>query len=294
MKRSTLTALFCALALAFSAAPVLAAADTPYTLQLNARGIEPSPTPAALERSGVVYIDVTRATRIFDGLVSFSGDAVRLSIQHSVGDFHVGRGTARINGKQVTLPGAPFREYGTIYLPITTVVIRLGGARLHLDGKTHLAQILVGPRQPPAAVAPTPSPQVSLSDDGGALQPSLGQALRLTPSGSVDAAGLHVRVEVTNRTSEPVVANFASGAQIAFVVFRNGTEVWDSTAGKMFIQSETSLTFEAHASRSFSDLWSGFAAAGAGRYALRAKLLTDTPIVSSPVSLGVLPAPAST
>ena len=50
-----------------------------------------------------------------------------------------------------------------------------------------------------------------------------------------------------------------------------------------------SLTFEPHASKSFSDLWTGFAAAGAGRYALRAKLLTSAPIVSSPVSLGVLP-----
>ena len=227
-----------ALAFAFVATPVLAAADTPYTLQLNARGIEPSPTPPALERNGVVFIDVTRATRIFDGLVTFSGEAVRLSIQHSVADFRVGASSARLNGKQIALPGTPFREYGTVYLPITTVVVRLAGARLHIDRQRHLAQILVGPRQPAVPQPPAPSPQVSLSDEGGALQPSLGQALRLTPFGSVDAAGLHVRVDVANRSSQPVVANFASGAQIAFVVFRNGTEVWNSTAGKMFVQSE--------------------------------------------------------
>ena len=293
MKRLSFAGLFCAFALAFASTPILAAADVPYTLQLNNRGIEPSPTPGALERRGVVYIDVTRATRIFDGLVTFSGDALRLSLQHNVGDFRVGRTTARLAGTQVTLAGAPFREYGTIYLPITTVVVRLAGARLHLDRHAHVAQILVGPRQPPMPAAATPAPQVSLSGEGGALQPSLGQALRLTPSGSVDAAGLHVRVDIANRTSEAVVANFASGAQIAFIVFRNGTEVWDSTAGKMFVQAETTLTFEPHASKSFSDLWAGFGAAGAGRYALRAKLLTETPLVSSPVSLGVLPVPAS-
>jgi Intracellular proteinase inhibitor len=290
-------------ALVLGCASALAAADVPYTLLLNARGMLPSATPDALERDGVVYIDVARATRIFDGLVTYSGDSVRLSIQHSVGDFRVGRPVARLSGVTVKLPGPPFREYRTVYVPISTVVVRLAGARLQLDPETHVAQILVAtrrltssppsPRASPSPLA-SPSPQVSLSDDGGSLRPSLGQALVLTPSGSVDSAGLHVRVDIANKTASPVVATFASSAQVAFLVLRNGTEVWDSTAGQMYAQAETTLNFEPHSVRSFSGLWTGFASAGAGRYELRAKLLTDSPLLSSPVSLGVFPAPTST
>jgi hypothetical protein len=257
----------------------------------------PSATPDALERGGVVYIDVSRATRIFDGLVTYSGDAIRLSVQHSVGDFRVGRTAARLSGVAVTLPGAPFREYRTIYVPISTVVVRLAGARLHLDRQAHLAQILVGtarPAAPRASPVAAPSPQASLSDDGSSLQPSLGQALLLTPSGSVDATGLHVRVDIANRSASPVVATFATGAQVAFLVFRNGTEVWNSTAGHMFTQAVTTLHFEPHSTQSFSDVWTGFAGAGPGRYELRAKLLTEAPLLSSPISLDVFPAPTST
>jgi hypothetical protein len=297
VKRSPFAAPLAAFALVLGCATALAAADVPYTLLLNARGMLPSSTPDALERGGVVYIDVARATRIFDGLVTYSGDSVRLSIQHSVGDFHIGRPAARLSGVTVSLPGAPFREYRTIYLPISTVVVRLAGARLRLDRQAHVAQIVVVTKRPPSpAPSPpaSPSPQVSLTDDGGSLRPSLGQALLLTPSGSVDAAGLHVRVEIANRSASPVVANFATSAHVAFVVLRNGTEVWDSTAGKMYAQAETSLTFEPHSVQSFSDVWTSFASAGAGRYELRAKLLTDTPLLSSPVSLGVFPATSST
>lgn len=299
MNRSPFAVPLTAFALVLACASVLAAADIPYTLLLNARGMLPSTTPDALERDGVVYIDVARATRIFDGLVTYSGDSVRLSIQHSVGDFRIGRPVARLSGVTVKLPGPPFREYRTIYVPISTVVVRLAGARLHLDPQTHVAQILVGtrPATPPRASASplaSPSPQVSLSDDGGSLRPSLGQALVLTPSGSVDSAGLHVRVDIANKTTSPVVATFASSAQVAFLVLRNGTEVWDSTAGQMYAQAETTLNFEPHSVRSFSGLWTGLASAGAGRYELRAKLLTDSPLLSSPVSLGVFPAPIST
>jgi hypothetical protein len=286
--------LFAGFTLALGFASAFAAADVPYTLELNARGMLPSKTPDALERSGVVFIDAARATRIFDGLVTYSGDALHLTIQHASGDFHVGRTAARVSGAQVTLPGAPFRAYGTIYLPISTVVVRLAGARLRLDRQAHVAQIVVRSPRTPLPATNAPSPQVSLTDEGGPLQPSLGQALRLTASSSVDGAGLHVRVDIANRTGTPLVATFASGAHVAFLVFRNGAEVWDSSAGKMFIQAETTLTFEPHATLSFSDVWPGFAAAGPGSYELRAKLLTETPLLSSPVSLGTLPAPTST
>lgn len=297
MKRPPFAGTLLAFALVLGCASALAAADVPYTLQLNARGMLPSSTPDALERNGVVYIDVARATRIFDGLVTYSGDSVRLSIQHSVGDFHIGRPSARLSGATVTLPGPPFREYRTVYVPISTVVVRLAGARLRLDRQAHVAQILVGsarPRSPAASPSVSPSPQGSLSDDPSSLAPSLGQALLLSPSGSVDSAGLHVRVDITNRTASPVVATFASAAQVAFLVLRNGTEVWDSSAGKMYAQAETTLNFEPHAVRSFSDVWTGFVSAGAGRYELRAKLLTESPLLSSPVSLDVFPVPAST
>jgi hypothetical protein len=295
VKRSSVAALFCAAFVLALAGAGAQAADVPYTVQLNARGMMPSKTPSAIERNGVVFIDIGSATRIFDGLITYAGDSAHLTIGRTEGDFRLGKTTAMISGTKVTLPGAPFRAAGEFYVPMAVVVVRLGGARLHLDRQKHLAQILTGPRQSPPPAGPTPAPKVSLSSDGADLPPSLGQALQLVPSGSIDAAGLHVRVDIANETDQPVVATFASSAQIAFVVLRNGAEVWDSTAGKMFAQAETSLTFEPRSTRSFTDLWAGFTSAGAGRYSLRAKLLTAIPLVSSPVSLGVIaPLPSST
>ncbi|HMD02128.1 MAG TPA: BsuPI-related putative proteinase inhibitor, partial [Candidatus Baltobacteraceae bacterium] len=273
------------------------AKDVPYTLHVNGRPLLPSDTPVALQHDGVVFIDIARATKIFDGLVTFSKTGARLSVENgptgqtSTADFHFGSTTATIAGTKVKLSGAPFRLDGVTYVPLSTIV-RMGGGTVSLDSANHIARVSVRPRPP---VISTPSPQVSLSSvGGGSLQPSLGQSLALVPSGTIDAAGLHVRVEVANNTGAAVVATFPTSAQIAFAVSRNGDEVWNSTAGHMYAQVVTTVTFEAHASKTYSDVWPGFAKAGPGRYALRATLLTQTPLVSPPVSLGVsAPSPTS-
>ncbi len=127
-----------AVILAFGS-PVASAADVPYALHLNQRDTLPSTTPDALERNGIVFIDIVRATRIFDGLLTLSGNGFQLSIQHNVGKFQIGSTRATIGDASVKLPAAPFRKAGEIYAPIVTIVVKLGGARLHIDSTAHVA-----------------------------------------------------------------------------------------------------------------------------------------------------------
>ena len=176
----------------------------------------------------------------------------------------------------------------------STLAASLAALLLALEG----AEASATPDVPHSRVALAPpataSPRTQPSDESGSLQPSLGQALSMTLSATIDAKGLHVHVDVVNRTDATVVATFPSAAQVAFLVYRNGAEVWNSTSSKMFAQVETSLTFQPHVVRSFSDVWPGYAAAGAGSYTVRAQILTEPRLLSSPVSAGTLPAPAST
>ncbi len=110
-----------------------------------------------------------------------------------------------------------------------------------------------------------------------------------------DAAGLHVRAVVANRTALPYVIAFPTASQIEFVVARNGTEIWNSLEGAAGSPEgspspattalPSTLTVPAHGTLTLTAKWSGFAKAGAGRYTLRVRLLTAIPTDEPPISL---------
>lgn len=259
----------------------------PYTVVLGdiGRPIAPAGTVVAYYRKGIVYMDVVRATRTFDGLLTLShGDrTVTVTIARRTATFRVGSSIARLNGAPWRLPGAPFVESGDIFVPLSALA-HMAGAGLKVDTKQRIAEIDPGTPPPPPEQAPSASES---------LAPSPAQALSLTPSATVDVSGLHARLEIVNVTSIPYTLTFTSGAQVAFIVSKDGLPVWNSLHGQRFTQSLQSVTLAPRARHSITADWTGFNGSGPGRYTMRARVLTTAPFDTSSISLGVFtPAPS--
>jgi hypothetical protein len=120
------------------------------------------------------------------------------------------------------------------------------------------------------------------------------QALTFTPSATTDATGMHARVEIKNTTDKPYAVNFPGPQQFAFVVSRNGTEVWTSQKSNAAEGSSTFRLLPGETTTLKED-WPGYLKAGGGRYTLRVRLLKAIPIDTAPVSLGeIAPGASST
>ena len=134
MKR-ILTALVAALAL-LAAVPALAA-DRPVKLTLDGRPVDSAGGVAVLH-GGVVYADVVPLVKSFNGLLTFQGDAVVVTINGVTGRFTPGSRTALINDGAVTMPGQTFKRDGDLYVPLEIFVTRVAKARVKFDSsKTH-------------------------------------------------------------------------------------------------------------------------------------------------------------
>jgi hypothetical protein len=183
------------------------------------------------------------------------------------------------NGPVVPMTGATFVQNGDFYAPIGPLA-KLASATVVRHGKT----IAIASPDPSASLAsPSPSTAPNAAED----QPTPAQALSVTSSATLDDAGLHMKATFVNTTEAPYVLSFPSGAQVAFVVSRNGNQAFDSLAGKRVVATATSLNFAPHETKTFSDLWPGYASAGPGRYTLRVRLMTTQPLDFPPVSIGV-------
>ena len=263
--------------LTFTLAATLAlAADTRVALTLDGRPISRKPDVALL-RNGQMFVDVVDLTRVFSGFLIFEpGETVKIAIRGHTGTFRGGQRAARIDGKAVTLPEPAFLQNGDLYIPITVI----------LGKSTGISLVKLGPRRADLhvtafAAAPTAEPR-SLSR----MTPAL--ALAIVPTASVAADGLHVSVSVRNALDTPYVLTFPTSARAEFMIDKDGSTVWDSAQGKRFLQSISSLTLAPDEAVTYSDVWSGWSAAAAGRYQLRARRMLKSPVVSSPVSLGVV------
>jgi Intracellular proteinase inhibitor/Copper amine oxidase N-terminal domain len=289
MGRRLFASLFVVLA---SFGGVAAAADVPYTVLLDGRPLTGKMAgTSAILHGGVLFADVVVAVKTFSGLLTFAdgGRTARLTVRGRTAFFTLGNRTAQVEGKSVTLEGAPFRLNGDYFVPIATVA-RLGRAKVTIDEKFHTASLTVRPADVPhAAPAPAASPTSALP---------AAQAVRLAASGTTDAHGaLHARLDVTNLTASPYTLQFNSGARVRFVVQRGDAEVWNSSAGKMFVQTLGSQQLAPHETWTLSDTWDEFGAAGAGPYKLQARLLSNPPLDAPAVVLGgprAAPAPSTT
>jgi hypothetical protein len=257
------------------------ATDVPYAIFIDGRPVDAN-TPSGLSHRGVVFVDVVRAVKTFDGLLTFgTGGLVRVTIGGRTLDFRVGTRYALAGTTRVGLPGAPFVENGDTFVPLATIA-RLASAKVSIDTKAHRYMLSL-PEPPPPTPTPVPT---SASDD---VLPSAAQALAIATFGRADAAGLHVRADVTNETAGTYSVAFPGPGQIEFVVSKNGTEVWNSGSRPEAVGDTrpSTLVLPARGSRSFTAVWTGYAAAGPGRYTLRVRLLTAAPLDESPISLEV-------
>jgi hypothetical protein len=267
------------------------AADVPYSIFVDGRPVD-ARTPSGISHGGVMFVDVVRAVKTFDGLLTFAGGRTRVTISGTTIDFRIGSSYGFMGTTRVQLPGAPFVAEGQTYVPLATIA-KLASARLTIDRRNHRDYLALAPLPAPSPTPPQPESSLNASSDD--LVPSPAQALTVSTVARSDAAGLHARAVVANRTARPYVIPFPTAAQIEFVVSRNGTEIWNSLQGPA-ARPESSpspaatalpstLTVPAHGTTALTATWSGYAKAGPGRYTLRVRMLTAIPIDEPPISL---------
>ncbi|MBV8151318.1 MAG: hypothetical protein JOY59_07160 [Candidatus Eremiobacteraeota bacterium] len=261
------------------AAAVAQAADRPVVLTLDGRPFARDRS-AAVAHGGVLFVDVVDATKAFNGLLLLQTPGrARLETQGKIALFVVGTRRATFNGAPLTLPGAPFRRAGRMYVPLATVA-KLTGARLVRIDAGHADLRVTFP-----GVSPSPAPAST----------SPAAVLAIVPSASAAADGLHVSVSVRNTLSRAYTLTFPSGARATFLLDRDGSTVWDSSAGKRYTQALSYVTLAPGQTVVFSDVWTKWSSRPAGRYQLRAQLMVRPPVLSSPISLGLIsPEPSPT
>ena len=140
--RRVLAALALAASLLAAAAPPVLAADRDVKLTLDGRPVDRA-GGVALVRNGVVYADVVPLVKSFDGLLTFQGNAVVVSIGNSVATFTVGSRTAKIDQGSVVMRGPVFKRNGDIYVPLDTFITRLAKAKLAVNPAQTQADITV-------------------------------------------------------------------------------------------------------------------------------------------------------
>jgi hypothetical protein len=130
-----------ALAFAGSTSPAFAA-DRAVKLTLDGRPVDRA-GGVALVRGGVVYADLVDLVKSFNGLLTFQGTAVEVSIGTTVARFTIGSRTVMIDEGAVTMPGQTFQLNGDIYVPLGTFVTQVAHAKLRVDPTKSHADIYV-------------------------------------------------------------------------------------------------------------------------------------------------------
>ena len=139
--KKLLTAL--ALGIALLAPTVSAlAADRDVKLTLDGRLVDRA-GGVALVRNGVVYADVVPLVKSFDGLLTFQGNAVVVSIHGVTGRFTDGSRTALINDGAVTMRGQTFKRNGDWYVPLDTFITQVAKAKVRVNAAQTQADIFV-------------------------------------------------------------------------------------------------------------------------------------------------------
>lgn len=262
----------------------VAAEDAPLRLVVDGRNFDRArANTSALVRDGVAYVDIVRGVRAVDGWLRFGpGGASTVTVGGRSLAFQIGRKSAKLETRSVPLPGAPFVLDGDTFVPLVAVAT-LASAKLTVDAHDGRASIALGQGDGYAAPAGPDSGDV---DD---IAPSPMQALAFTTTGSIDATGLHARVEIANLTKKPYAIAFPSARQIAFILWRNGSEVW-SSVDTISGEEPSKLTIPASGTSVVSSDWPDVDRLGAGRYLLRVRLMTQIPLDITPISLGVVTA----
>ena len=119
-----------------------AAADREVKLTLDGRPVDRA-GGVAVVRNGVVYADVVPLVKSFDGLLTFQGNAVVVTIHGITGRFTDGSRTALINEGAVTMRGQTFKRNGDWYVPLDTFITQIAKAKVHVNPAKTQADISV-------------------------------------------------------------------------------------------------------------------------------------------------------
>lgn len=118
------------------------AADRHVRLMLDGRPVDRA-GGVALVRNGIVYADVVPLIKSFDGLLTFQGNAVVVTIHGITGRFTDGSRTALINDGAVTMRGQTFKRDGEWYVPLETFITQVAKAKLRVNPAKTQADISV-------------------------------------------------------------------------------------------------------------------------------------------------------
>jgi hypothetical protein len=118
------------------------AADRNVKLLLDGRPVDRAGGVAVLH-NGVVYADVVPLVKSFDGLLTFQGNSVVVSIHGVTGRFTDGSRTVLINQGAITMRGQTFKVNGDFYVPLDTFVTQIAKAKLHVNPAQTQADIYV-------------------------------------------------------------------------------------------------------------------------------------------------------
>ena len=118
------------------------AADREVKLTLDGRAVDRA-GGVAVVRNGVVYADVVPLIKSFDGLLTFQGNAVVVTIHSTTGRFTDGSRTALINDGAITMRGQTFKRNGDWYVPLDTFITQVAKAKVRVNAAQTQADISV-------------------------------------------------------------------------------------------------------------------------------------------------------
>lgn len=124
-----------------STAPAFAL-DKTVKLTLDGRPVDRK-GGVALAHQGTVYADVVDLVRAFNGLLTFHGKGVTVTIDGTTARFTVGSRTAFLGEDAATMRGQAFLHNGDIYVPLEFFVTHVAHARVRIDPSLAHANIFV-------------------------------------------------------------------------------------------------------------------------------------------------------
>jgi hypothetical protein len=133
----------CALSLGglLSVTGSVSAKDAVLRVVLDDRPLD-AKVPTGLIHDNTAFIDVVRATKAFDGLLTFGKNdhSVNVTIRSRTAQFVVGSRHGSVAGVSTVFTGAPFNLYGEVYVPLTAIA-KLANAGLTVDLKRGVARL---------------------------------------------------------------------------------------------------------------------------------------------------------
>ena len=95
------------------------ASEVPYAVTISGRPLD-ARHPGARDRSGRLFINLVRAVRAFNGLLTFGPLETRVTVSGHTIVYHVGKAIAEEDDESQPLLAAPFIENGDTFVPLSS------------------------------------------------------------------------------------------------------------------------------------------------------------------------------